>query len=47
MPKTTADDLWENYSFVIRDNDTKQTAYVKIKDLIGALKIVEDDDEEK
>lgn len=47
MPKTTTDDLWENYSFVIRNDDTKQTVCVKIKDLIGAMRIMEDGNEEK
>lgn len=47
MAKTTSDELWENYSFAIRNDKTKEIVYIKVKDLIGAMEIVEGEDGEK
>lgn len=47
MAKITTDDLWENYSFAIRNDKTKEIVYVKVKDFMGAMEIVEEEDGEK
>lgn len=32
MSRITTDELWENFSFAVRDNRTGDTGYIKIKD---------------
>ena len=35
-----SDDLWENYSFAIRNDKTGEIWYVKIKDFFEQTKVV-------
>ena len=36
-----SDDLWDNYSFAVRNDKNGQIGYVKIKDFMDVIEIVE------
>lgn len=39
MSKIMSDDLWDNYSFVVRDDNTGRIGFVKIKDFFAGVEI--------
>ena len=39
MSEIMADELWENFSFAVRDDRTGEIGYVKIKDFFENLEI--------
>ena len=40
MSKITSDELWENFSFAVRDDRNGETGYVKIKDFFESIEVV-------
>lgn len=40
MSKITSDELWDNFSFKVRDDRTGETGYVKIKDFFENTEVV-------
>lgn len=46
MSKITTDDLWENYSFMLRKNgdDSSKFITVKVKDFFDSVDFTEDED---
>lgn len=39
MSKVTSDELWDNFSFTVRDDRTGEIGYVKIKDFFENTEI--------
>lgn len=44
MSKITNDELWENFSFTVRDDRTGEIGYVKIKDFFENTEVVGDEE---
>lgn len=44
MSEITNDELWDNFSFAVRDNRTGEIGYVKIKDFFENTEIVGDEE---
>lgn len=40
MNKILSDELWDNFSFVVRDDRTGEIGYVKIKDFFENTEVV-------
>lgn len=40
MSKIMSDELWDNFSFTVRDNRTGEIGYVKIKDFFENIEVV-------
>lgn len=40
MSKITGDELWDNFSFAIRDDRTGEIGYIKIKDFFEITEVV-------
>lgn len=43
MSKIMTDELWENFSFAVRDDRTGEIGYVKIQDFFENTEIVGDE----
>ena len=39
MNKIDSNEIWENFSFAVRDDRNGETSYVKIKDFLGDLEV--------
>lgn len=44
MSKIPGDELWENFSFAVRDDRTGEIGYVKIKDFFENTEVVGDEE---
>lgn len=47
MSKIMSDELWDNFSFAVRDDRTGKIGYVKIKDFFENTEIVGGEDDEE
>ena len=45
MSKIMGDELWENFSFAVRDDRTGKISYVKIKDFFEIIEVVGDNND--
>lgn len=44
MSKITSDELWDNFSFAVRDDRTGRIGYVKIREFFESTEIVGDEE---
>lgn len=44
MSKIMSDELWDNFSFAVRDDRTGKIGYIKIKDFFENTMVVEDEE---
>lgn len=44
MSKIMSDEIWNNFSFAVRDDRTDEIGYVKIKDFFESTEVVGDEE---
>ena len=45
MGKITSDELWDNFSFVVRDNRNGELAYINIREFFEHTEVVDGEEE--